>query len=65
MHRGIQPHAEYLDSTNLQLLDGLDFRLPLCSDDPNGKFAVIGYLEDRQVGFIDVAAWVSKRSTVT
>lgn len=59
MHRGIQPHAEYLDSTNLQLLDGLDFVF-LCSDDPEGKTTVIGYLEDHRVGFIDVGMGVEE-----
>lgn len=59
MRRAIQPHAEYLQSTNLNLLDGLDFVF-LCSDDPHGKTAVITYLEGHQTGFIDVGMGIEE-----
>lgn len=59
MHLGIQPHGEYLQASNLDLLDGLDFVF-LCSDDPYGKPVIIGYLEKHPTGFIDVGMGIEE-----
>jgi Dinucleotide-utilizing enzymes involved in molybdopterin and thiamine biosynthesis family 1 len=59
MHRNVITHGEFLDETNLHLLDGATFVF-LASDDPTSKTAAIAWLEHNDVPFIDVGMGVDE-----
>jgi len=52
MHRRIVPHAVMLDSSNLDLLDGVSFAF-ICIDDGEAKKAIVEKLEQLEIAFID------------
>jgi hypothetical protein len=60
MHRGIQPHPEFIDEKNIGLLNGVGFAF-FCFDDSLAKIKVIEHLEERGVPFIDVGLQVLKK----
>lgn len=53
MRTGIIPHANYLDETNIRMLDGFDFVF-LCVDKAKVRKLVATYLCDKSIPFIDV-----------
>jgi hypothetical protein len=53
MHKGIVAHADKLDASNLQILDGITFAF-ICIDGGKAKKLIIQKLEDLGVAFIDV-----------
>jgi hypothetical protein len=59
MHTGITPHPEYIDEINLHLLDDVTFVF-MSMDDGTTKPAVIAYLAERGIPFIDVGMGVEE-----
>jgi len=57
MRRGIIPHAEFLDASNLALLSGLNFVF-ICLDKGRIKQEIAAFLEAADVSFIDVGMGV-------
>ena len=57
MHRGITPHAVYVDETNVQELEGMDFVF-LCLDKAAPRSIIATRLLARGVPFIDVGMGV-------
>jgi hypothetical protein len=53
MRRGIVPHPEYIDESNVDLLRAMDFVF-VCVDNADARSLVVALLEDRDVPFIDV-----------
>lgn len=60
MHRGIRPHAEFINEKNHGLLQGIRFAF-LCFDDIPAKVKLIEHLEANGVPFIDVGIQVLKK----
>ena len=59
MHTGITAHPVYLDQTNLSLLDGSTFVF-LAAADAEARPAIMAWLTDRQVPFIDVGMGIEE-----
>ncbi|MFB7170652.1 ThiF family adenylyltransferase [Streptomyces sp. NPDC056254] len=59
MHRRVTACAQYLDEDNLGLLEGATFAF-LASDDAASKPAIMGWLEDHDVPFIDVGMGIEE-----
>ena len=59
MHRGILTHDVFLDSENVHLLDGSTFVF-LASDDAGSKPAVMDWLEEHDIAFIDVGMGIEE-----
>lgn len=59
MHRGIRTHDVFIDAQNVHLLDGSTFVF-LASDDAGSKPAVIDWLEERDIPFIDVGMGIEE-----
>ncbi|WP_401001125.1 ThiF family adenylyltransferase [Agromyces sp. GXQ0307] len=59
MHRGIVAHPEFLDETNLGLLEGATFVF-LASDEASTKPVIIDWLETRGIPFIDVGMGIEE-----
>lgn len=57
MHRGIRDHPDYMDEQQLAGLSGLDFVF-LCMDKGRIKKDIAGFLEERDIPFIDVGMGV-------
>lgn len=57
MHRGIIAHEVYLDGTNVDLLQGMDFVF-ICLDRGDAKKLVIEKLEEFKIPFVDVGMGV-------
>lgn len=53
MHRNIYSHPEYITSSNINKLEGLDFVF-ICLDKGNIKLEIITKLEESKISFIDV-----------
>lgn len=61
MHKGITPHAEYVDETNVQELESMDFVF-VCLDKPAPRRLIATRLLDCGVPFIDVGMGVVAES---
>jgi len=59
MRRGVVPHLYYMDEQHLAELDGSDFVF-LAFDGGANKKALVQYLEDRGIAFIDVGMGLYK-----
>lgn len=59
MHCGVTASEQYLDEDNLEILSGATFVF-LASDDAAGKPAIIDWLEEHDVPFIDVGMGVEE-----
>ena len=57
MRRGIQPHAEFIDTSNVQQLRVVDFAF-VCVDDGRAKKMIVEALEARLIPFVDVGMGV-------
>lgn len=57
MHRGIVVHDVFIDDTNLNLLDGLDYVF-ICMDTGDAKRKVVARLNDNGTAFIEVGMGV-------
>jgi hypothetical protein len=53
MHRHIVPHEYFLDGSNVHKLEGMSFVF-LCIDDGTAKRAIVEYLEQHEISFVDV-----------
>ncbi len=53
MHRGITPHCEFIDVSNMQQLGEFDF-IFLCVDRPSVRLLLADFLHQRKIPFIDV-----------
>ena len=53
MRRGIQPHTEFLDASNVEQLRVVDFAF-VCVDDGRAKKVIVEALDARLIPFIDV-----------
>ena len=58
LHRGIRPHAFFLDGTNVGALAGLDFVF-VCMDVGPAKRVVIDYLVANGISFVEVGMGVT------
>ena len=59
MHRGIVTYDVFLNAQNVHLLDGSTFVF-LASDDAHSKPAVIEWLEDHDIPFVDVGMGIEE-----
>jgi hypothetical protein len=53
MRRGIVPHDEFIDDTNVGTLAGFDFVF-VCVDKPSARGVIAAFLHDQRIPFIDV-----------
>lgn len=58
MHKGIVPHAVYLDETNLSELENLDFVF-LSIDSGSSRRVIVNYLVEKGIPFIDVGLGIN------
>lgn len=59
MHKGIIPHNEHVQPENIALLDGMSFVF-LCIDKGSAKKAIVEYLIEHGIPFIDTGIGVQK-----
>jgi len=57
MHRGIRPHGEYIDSSNVEMLLAMQFVF-ICVDKAEPRKLIVEKLSDSDVPFIDVGMGV-------
>jgi ThiF family len=58
MHKGIVPHAGYLDASNVDQLGGMDFAF-LCLDRGEAKRLIVKKLEEFGIPFVDVGMGIN------
>lgn len=57
MHRGVRPHATFIDDSNVEELRGMDYVF-LAADDDTARHLVRAFLSDARVPFVDVGMGV-------
>ena len=63
MHKGVKANAVNLDTSNLALLDGVDFVF-MCLDDPLAKGPIIRHLQDKGIPFVDTGMDIQRKDAL-